>query len=150
MSVIFLDAAPLGMITNPKSTEENDECRLWLRSLTAQGVRIIIAEIIDYEVRRELLRANKPSGIVRLDLLRDGLEYLPITTAAMHKAAELWADVRRHGKPTADPHALDGDVILAAQALTSGIDADDLLVATTNVGHLDRLITAKHWRDVSG
>lgn len=45
--------------------------------------------------------------------------------------------------PTADPKDLDGDVILAAQALESGG-----IVATDNVGHLGRYVTAKNWRDV--
>ncbi len=29
----------------------------------------------------------------------------------MLKAAEFWAEARRAGKPTADPKALDGDVM---------------------------------------
>ena len=44
-------------------------------------------EIADYEVRRELLRANKVSGLTRLDALARLLEYLPISTAAMRQAA---------------------------------------------------------------
>lgn len=61
----------------------------------------------------------------------------------MLKAAELWAEVRKRGMPTADSKALDCDVILAAQAL-----AVDGLVATENVGHLSRLARAKSWRDI--
>jgi len=45
--------------------------------------------------------------------------------------------------PTADPKELDADVILAAQALESGG-----IVATENVGHLGRYVTAKSWREI--
>ena len=61
----------------------------------------------------------------------------------MLKAAELWAEARRSGMPTADPKELDCDVILAAQAL--GIDG---IVATENIGHLSRFVAAKHWYDI--
>ncbi|MGA3326582.1 MAG: hypothetical protein ABSF45_19105 [Terriglobia bacterium] len=59
----------------------------------------------------------------------------------MLKAAELWAWARNQGIPTADPKALDADVILAAQALQ--IPA---LVAAENVDHLSLFIDAKDWR----
>jgi predicted nucleic acid-binding protein len=146
--VVFLDAGPLGMASNPKSRPANEECRQWLRGLVAVGARIVVPEIADYEVRRELLRAGKTAGIERLVHLENNLEYLPITTHAMHLAAELWANVRRAGSPTAADKALDGDVILAAQALTCGISASDAVVATTNVGHLVRFISAKECREV--
>ena len=35
-------------------------------------------EIADYEVRRELLRANKAKGIKRLDELKRTMGYVPI------------------------------------------------------------------------
>jgi predicted nucleic acid-binding protein len=141
--IILLDGGPLGLVSNPKATEAGRECREWMRSLIAGGVRICLPEIIDYELRRELLRANKTQGLARLDLLKNSIHYLPITTPIMLKAAELWADVRRRGLPTADSKALDGDVILAAQAL-----AANGIVATENVGHLSRIVSAKHWRDI--
>jgi hypothetical protein len=53
-----------------------------------------VPEIADYEVRRELLRANKVRGIARLDLLKNSIGYLPLTTPIMLKAAELWAQAR--------------------------------------------------------
>ena len=102
-------------------------------------MRVIVPEVADYEVRRELIRLDKPAGLTRLDELPATLEYLPITTAAMRRAAELWAHARRAGQPTADAPALDGDVILAAQALTFGVE---VVVATTNVAHLGRCVAA--------
>jgi hypothetical protein len=55
---------------------------------------VIVPEIADYEVRRELLRAKKERGLARLDALASRLKYLPITTAAMRQAAVFWAEAR--------------------------------------------------------
>ena len=147
-AVIVLDTGPLGLASNPKATPANDACRQWLDTLVAQGRRVVVPEIADYEARRELLRAGKTNGILRLDRMKAALEYVPLTTPAMLLAADLWAQVRQQGQPTADIHALDGDVILCAQALTLGIAADNLVVATVNVGHLARFLTAKRWQDI--
>ena len=46
----------------------------------------------------------------------------------------------------ADP-ALDGDVILAAQAAT--LDRARVIDATTNVRHLSRFVPAKLWADIA-
>jgi hypothetical protein len=68
----------------------------------------------------------------------------------MLKAAELWADSRRTGIPTADPKALDADVILAAQTLLVAKPAAELsLVATTNVDHLNRFVDTRRWQDIT-
>lgn len=148
-SVVLLDAGPLGMVTHPGGVEEVDACKRWLKSLLSRDVRVVVPEIADYEVRRELIRAGKRRGIARLDALEDVLEYLPLTTPAMRRAAELWAEVRQQGQPTADPKALDADVILAAQGQTVAESGDEVVVATTNVGHLSRLIAAELWTDLT-
>jgi predicted nucleic acid-binding protein len=115
--------------------------------LVSRGIRVIVPEIADYEVRRELLRAKKERGLSRLDALASRLEYLPITTAAMRRAAVFWAEARQQGQPTADDKALDGDVILAAQAMTLGVA--DVVIATTNVGHLSRFTPAALWTELT-
>jgi len=145
--VVFLDAGPLGLVTNPRRSPQSAACAAWLQSLVTSGVRIIIPEIADYEVRRELLRANKTAGIARLDALTAGLEYLPITTPAMREAAAFWAAARQQGQPTAGDKTIDGDMILAAQAVTLG--AADFVIATTNVDHLSRFVTAKLWQAIT-
>lgn len=146
-SVIILDSSPVGLLARRSGIPEMDARLQWQTDLLAQGKQIILPEIVDYEVRRELIRLNKIDSLGRLDRLALTLEYLPITTAAMRQAALFWAQARQGGQPTADPKALDGDVILAAQALTLGLP--DFVVATTNPGHLSRFVTAKHWQEIA-
>jgi len=98
---ILLDAGPLDLVTNPKFSPQSLACAQWLQGLMASGVRVVVPEISDYEVRRELLRAQKGAGIERLDALAGLLHYLPISTAAMRQAALLWARARQQGQPTA-------------------------------------------------
>lgn len=148
-TIILLDAGPLGMITNSISSKDARESNRKLALLIRKNIEVRIPEIADYEVRRELLRADKPEGIQRLDGLRYLLAYVPLTTPTMLKAAQLWADVRRRGMPTADNKALDCDVILAAQAAMLENVGYDIIIATTNVRHLARFTTAREWRDIS-
>jgi predicted nucleic acid-binding protein len=108
---------------------------------------LILPEIADYELRRELLRANKTQGLAQLDALAGLLEYLPITTAAMRQAALFWSQARQRGQPTAGDKTIDGDMILAAQAASHG--AADFVIATTNVGHLARFVPADLWHNIA-
>lgn len=146
--IVLLDSTPVGLITNPNSTLLAVECQQWFQSLFNRGYNVILPEIIDYEIRRELLRANRLKGIRRLDLLKSELIYLPITTEVMLKAAEMWAQVRQQGKPTADNKALDGDVILAAQSILIGSEEHPSIVATSNAKHLSLFVEAQNWQDI--
>ena len=128
--VVALDAGPLGLVTNPRRSPESLACAQWLQALVAAGARVVLPEIADYEVRRELVRGRRQRGLRRLDELVELVEYLP----------------RQRGQPTADDRALDADVILAAQVATIG--STDGVVATTNVGHLSRYVQAALWRDI--
>lgn len=147
--VVLLDSGPLGLATNPRSSPRNTACNQWVDALVSGGVRVIVPEIADYEVRRELLRAGKIRGIASLNEFKRRLGYLPITTSVMLKAAEFWAQARRIGKPTAGNAALDGDVILAAQAAILQAAGHSVTVATTNVKHLELFVDALLWSDIS-
>jgi len=61
-AAIFLDTGPLGTVSNPKSSPDGDACKAWLERLVARGARVVVPEIADYEVRRELLRVGKSAG----------------------------------------------------------------------------------------
>jgi len=146
--LILLDTGPLGIISNPSQSQTVLTCRTWAQQQQQQGHLIVVPEIADYEVRRELLRADKLSGIERLDLIKTTFAYLPITTAVMLKAAQFWAQARKAGKPTADSAALDGDVILAAQAAVLIDEGADVLIATSNPRHLSLFVPAAEWQSI--
>ena len=143
--IVLLDTGVLGKVTNPKT---NQDCLKWLSTLEPRGYKVAIPEIADYELRRELIRANKLKGIQRLDRLKNEIIYLPITTPVMLYAAKLWAEVRQSGQTTADPKSLDGDVILASQALLQAQQGYEVIVATTNVKHISRFVDARLWTDI--
>lgn len=148
--MVLLDTGPLGLVTHPRASPVNMRARSWFAGLLAAGTDVRVPEVADYELCRELLRAGRKRGVERLDRLALQIGYLPLDTATVRHAAELWAFARNTGRPTASDAALDGDVLLAAQArmLVGSGGADDVVVATANVGHLARFVAAEEWSRV--
>lgn len=151
--IILLDSRPLGLLAHSNPNAEALRCEAWSQSLIAQGDRLLVPEIADYEVRRELLRAGKTDSIRILDTLREGLGFVPLTSEAMLKAAEFWAVLRQQRMQTAPDLALDADVILAAQCATLRPEQWEMagagvVIATGNVGHLGRVVSAHEWQTV--
>jgi predicted nucleic acid-binding protein len=136
---LLLDTAVLGEICHPRKYAD---VRAWLE----RGVGthdFLLSEVADYELRRELLRIDSQRSLVRLDELTRELRYLPVTTATWRAAARLWAEQRKAGKVTASEAGLDGDVLIAAQAI-----AEDAVVVTPNTKHFGSLVRALTWREV--
>lgn len=144
---LILDSGPLGRISHPKAEEKNKELTEWIKTLLKEGAQVFVPEISDYEVRRNLVLEGKQKSIEKLDLLGKALTYLPLTTDVMRQAAAFWAEVRKppNPKPTADKHALDGDSILAAQAVSV-----EATIITDNIGHLERFsgVSVKRWNEL--
>ena len=148
--VVILDTGPLGLLTNPKPTEETVAAVNWGIRVMAAGHRLVVPAVADYEVRRELERAAKARSIAQLDAFNAARpdRLLSVTDSALQLAAKLWAQARNAGTPTADPREVDADVLIAAQALDMGIPSSDLVIATTNVGHLSQFANAELWQDI--
>jgi len=149
--IIFLDAGPLGLACNELGNGEPLAIWNWIWNEVDGGSKIVIPEITDYEVRRNLLCERFSASLARLDDLSKSLcTYLPITTPSIRQAAELWAQARRGGDRTSGEQSIDGDVILAAQTLTYCSNADDWWVATSNEKHLSRYLgdRARSWRQI--
>ena len=148
---VFLDAGPLGLVTNPKKTPDTIAAAQWMIDMEAAGHRFIVPAIADYEVRRELVRAGKQRGLARLDafIAAEPDRFLSVTDTALLLGAELWARARNAGTATADPKELDADVLIAAQALDMGLLSSDFIIATVNVGHLAQFAPAALWTNIT-
>jgi predicted nucleic acid-binding protein len=136
-------------VSHPNAADKNKQAAQWFRGLLVADVAVLVPEIADYELRRELLRVDKARSVAVLDRYKASLGYVSLTTEAMLLAAQFWATARQKGKPPAPDLALDADVILAAQAevLRSGGE-DDVVIATTNEGHLCHFVPAQAWQNV--
>jgi predicted nucleic acid-binding protein len=142
---ILLDSGPLGLLAHPRLSGPIED---WISSLLQSGTQVGIPEIVYYELRRELSRLGNALATRRLDELIPSLLYVPLNKPIILRASELWAQARRDGKPTADDKALDIDVLLAATALEIAQRGGDVVVATTNVGHLARFVPAALWTEI--
>lgn len=132
--IYLLDTGPLGHIVHPQATTRYAPLLAWYEQTLRDGGSVRVPAITDYELRRNLLLEGLEPSLARLDTLCQHL-YLPLDAPTWNCAAHLWAQVRRVHRPTAPPDALDGDVILAAQA-----KAVDGVVVTYNPKHLDQLV----------
>jgi predicted nucleic acid-binding protein len=150
--LVFLDASPLWLACQKRSNPLAEGCRAWLRVLASGGAEVLIPEVADYEVRRELLRlgAQGRAALGRLEGLKATLVYVPITTPAMLHAAALWAHLRQRGRTTADNQALDADAVLAGQVLTATSPGDVASIAAVNLRHLNWFpgIDARLWSTI--
>ena len=117
--IVLLDTGPLGMVSHPRPNRDVVE---WVKNLLQSGAEILVPEIADYQVRRELLRARKTKGIKRLDDLKRTMGYVPITTEAMLKAAEFGRlrgnedDRRPRMKPSTETRSSPGRLSLWTSA----------------------------------
>ena len=149
--IILLDSGPVGLLAHSRSTESPArECNEWARRLLQVGHRLIVPEIIDYEVRRELIRLGNQRALLRLNQLPITLGFHEVSPEVLRRAAYFWAEARRSGKPTAHPHSLDIDMILAGHAATAGVQhpLEQVLIATTNVQHLRHFADALEWASI--
>lgn len=133
---LLLDTGVVGQICHPR---KHQDVRRWFADAVAQH-ELLISEVADYELRRELIRIGATRSLTRLDELARELRYVPVTTATWRSAANLWAWLRRTGRPGAADAGLDGDVLIAAQAI-----AEQATVVTTNPRHFEPLVRAIRW-----
>jgi len=146
---LLLDSNILTCIVRPEVDENKSVAGAILRLLEDPQFELCVPEIIDYELRRKLLHLGQQrhharkwahEALVLLDEIV-AVGYIPLTTATMRLAAELWAKTRSEGRLRGPEESLDVDVILAAQAKQVGGH-----VVTQNEKHFRDLAGVFDWR----
>jgi toxin FitB len=142
--LIILDTTLLWLLVRGSNHEQVLRARTWAEDRLSRGHTFAVAEINDYETRRELIRRNASAQVDRLDALIARTEFLPIDRPTILFAAKIWAQLRANSQQTASDDALDGDVILGAQAIIRSQRnslSESVVVATSNIRHLSRICT---------
>lgn len=150
--MILLDSGPAGYLVHPNATLATvANCRRWAIAQAESGHRLALPGIIEYELRRELLRIRSETSLARLAQLADEFEYLPVTRDVLLKASELWAQARLAHHPAAHEERVDIDMILAAQAALAALHLPnvDIVIATTNAKHFAGIAHAREWQLIS-
>jgi predicted nucleic acid-binding protein len=144
---VLLDSGPLSLAVCRRGTKDVDGLRDRLAELEMAGVSVLIPAVIDYEVRRELVRVRATAKLKNLADMQRRFLILPVSGAAWFRAAEFWALSRRMGVPTGPDAGLEADAILAGCAATVGRPGDEVLIASSNVRHWSRFpgIDAREW-----
>ena len=151
--IVFLDSGVLGKITSPARNGEVKECKVWFETLLARGVYFVTSDICGDEVRRSLvletLKGKEAKGIRLLEDLR-GVDFLPVDKNVSFRASQIWAESQFLGKPLTDPKKLDIDAIVCAhwQILNEENPGRYVIIATTNLRHLNRFAEAEEWQNI--
>lgn len=56
---VVLDTGVLGLLTHPRGSAESQQCKKWFRTLITYGTIFVLPEIVDYEVRLEVLHTGQ-------------------------------------------------------------------------------------------
>ncbi|MDJ0593363.1 MAG: type II toxin-antitoxin system VapC family toxin [Pleurocapsa sp. MO_226.B13] len=148
--IVILDSGVLHTLISTSKVKEVTDCQDWFYYLLSRSALVVTSAICNYEVKRELIRRKKAPEINNLNQLKTLIELLPIDEPTLELAAELWAEARNRGLPSADDLSLDADVIICAQyqLLAEEYPGRYVVIATTNVSHLSHFTEAKEWQDI--
>jgi predicted nucleic acid-binding protein len=148
--IVIVDSGVLHTLITTSQVPPVIDCQDWFYLLLSRGVYLVSSTICKYEVKRELIRRKKARELSHLEQLKTRLDFLGVDEKTLDVAAELWAQARIEGMPTADDKSLDADLIICAQwqLLKEEYPGRYIVIATTNVAHLSRFAEAQEWRNI--
>lgn len=139
----LLDTNIASALCAPSHKKNQELAKKLITHFDRVAPRLLLSQLVDYEVRRGLMHKNATKGLQRLDSLVSTMELLIVTKEHWDKAAELWVKARKMGRPTAGDNSMDADCILAAQAFV-----EHAIVITQNTRHFDHLVECTRWEDL--
>lgn len=151
--IVFIETGVLGILCRPGLSDEGRKCEEWLYKLLSRGVIVFASDICDYEVRRGLKleeKRGKPTGLGKLNDLKNIIDFLSVTDEDLEVASDLWATSVITGKQIARESDINIDLIVCAQChrLQKEYPSHKVVVATTNIRHLIRFVNAEKWENI--
>lgn len=108
------------------------------RDALERGEQVYLSAVVYYETKRGLLHLGAVKQLRQLDEdFRHVLQWVPVFDETWDRAAYLWAESRRQGKP----HDDDGDLLIAAQAHLLGAT----IVTRNTKDFSDFQISVENW-----
>lgn len=150
--IVLLDSGPLGLLVHPNIENTSvAACRSWAEAHIEAGHIFALPGVIEYELKRELIRIQSRQSLVALVEITRDFDYLPVTRDVLNLAAEFWARARQANLPAAENTRIDIDMILAGHAaqVTSASPNQSVVIATTNTRHFAGLADAQDWRAIA-
>lgn len=107
------------------------------RSYLSLHPQLSISIVTRYEILRGLKAKGATAQLARFEVLCASLQVLPLTDAAIVRAADIYADLYQRGQLIGD-----ADILIAATAIEQG-----LVLATNNENHHNRIagLTIENW-----
>ena len=112
--------------------QDNEKINKQTDLITKNGNILIIPVIVDYEIRRGLLSKNYLSKLRKFEQLQKEIDIGEFDLSVWRKAAEIYAELSKHGKPIGTN--FDGDVFVAAYCIINGY-----ILITNNKDHFGRI-----------
>lgn len=125
MSTYLLDTNIVSLLVR-KMPRVDTRFRTELRS----GSEFLLSAIVDYESRRGFLWRNATTLERKYEVVVTGFRFQELDRGTWTRAAELWAFSRHNAMPLPD-----ADLVIAAQALTSGA-----ILVTNNERHFSLFV----------
>ncbi|QDU88206.1 tRNA(fMet)-specific endonuclease VapC [Pirellulimonas nuda] len=134
MAPTLLDTDTLSEVLKQK----DQRVRSRVADYLGQHAALTISAFTWFEVQRGLLEKHASRQIDRFATFVNHCDVKPVSHEVFHRAAVLWADARRSGRPRGD-----ADLLIAATAMAHG-----LTLATSNTRHFEWIsgLSLDDWR----
>ncbi|MEB3309761.1 MAG: hypothetical protein VKJ02_05970 [Snowella sp.] len=153
--IILIDSGVLGILSNPNESAINIKCEEWLYNKIVKGCTILSSQICKYEVKKSLLLVQEKtsftvSGTQKLTELENLIDFIDVKASDIEIACQLWVQSIVKGIQVAPSMDINFDIIICAQFRRLELEnpGREVVIATTNLRHLQRFAKADLWENL--